>query len=43
MTGPNRRSFRATGYPVFEAFFALLLLMGLAMAVILPIAQSLRR
>jgi hypothetical protein len=42
-SAPKRRCFRATGYPVFETFFALLILMGAAVAIVLPIFQWLFR
>jgi len=40
---PKRRWFRATGYPVFEVFFAMLFLMGTAVAIVVPILQWLFR
>jgi hypothetical protein len=36
---PKRRWFRATGYPVFEALLALLLVIGAAGAVVMPVLQ----
>jgi hypothetical protein len=39
----GRHRFRPTGYPVFEAFLFLLLLMGAAAAIIIPILQGLFR
>lgn len=42
MTAPKRRWFRATGCPIFEAFLALLLLIGAMGAVAVLIVQLLR-
>jgi hypothetical protein len=42
MTVRRRRWFRATGYPVYEAFLALLLLIAFVGALVLPILQWLR-
>jgi hypothetical protein len=36
---PKRRWFRATGYPVFEMFFLLLVLVAGAAAIVLPILR----
>ena len=39
----KRRWFKATGYPVYEVFLLILVLIGAAFAVIVPILQWLFR